>query len=204
MRMRYFGDSYDIVKQSFLRWLRSFGEWSVHPMFTEPVTPNDVDAFQALLGAKIVSTEVLTRDTDRSKYFSCARCCGHLFLDPDTGLLLDSDTGLRMRSTRGVRAPQYLFASELVRMSEQRPKSLTLLFDQSVGRGSERAHLKDQLRHLRHHGVFGTAFVSHACFVIAGRDRGLVEHARTQIITESKLPPSRFLPRSRRITKRCT
>ncbi len=186
MRMRYFGDSYDIVKQSLLRWLRRFGEWSAHPMFTESVTPADVAAFEALLGAKVVSTEVLTLDTDRLAYFSCAASCGNLFLDPDTGL--------RMRSTRGVRAPEYLFASELVRISEQRPKSLTLVFDQSVGRGSEQLHLEGKLRDLRHHGVFGTAFVSHVCFVIAGRDRGLVERARSHIVTESKLPATRFLP----------
>src|SRR5438552_3690504 len=127
MRMRYFGDSYDIVKQSLLRWLRSFGEWSVHPMFTEPIKPSDVAALEALLGAKVASTEVLTLDTDRVAYFSCASSCGHLFLDPDTGL--------RMLSTRGVRAPEYLFASELVRLSEQRSGSLTVVFDQSVGRG---------------------------------------------------------------------
>jgi hypothetical protein len=186
MRMRHFGDSYDIVKQSLLRWLRNFGGWSVHPMFTESVTPTNVFAFESLLSAKVVSTEVLTLDTDRLAYFSCASSCGHLFLDPDTGL--------RMLSTRGIRAPEYLFASELVRLAEQRPGSLTLVFDQSVGRGSEQAQLEAKLRELRRHGVFGSAFVSHACFVIAGRDRALVERARTQIITESKLPASRFLP----------
>jgi len=186
MRMHYFGDSYDIVKQSLLHWLRSFGEWSVYPMFTESVTPSDITAFESLLSAKVVSAEVLTLDTDRSAYFSCASSCGHLFLDPDTGL--------RMHSTRGVRAPEYLFATELVRISEKRPGSLALVFDQSVGRGSEQLHLEGKLRELRHHGVFGSAFVSHACFVIASRDRGLVERARTQIITESKLPASRFLP----------
>jgi len=41
MRMRYFGDSYDIVKQSLLRWLQSFGPWSVLPMFTEPVSDEE-------------------------------------------------------------------------------------------------------------------------------------------------------------------
>jgi hypothetical protein len=185
MRMRYFGDSYDIVKQSLLRWMRPLGEWTVHPMFTEPVSAAEVTAFEALLSAKVVSTEVLTLDTDRTAYFACGSSCGHLFLDPDTGL--------RMLSTRGVRAPEYLFATELVRLCEQRPGSLSLVFDQSVGRGSEQLHLEGKVRELRHHGVFGTAYVSHACFVIAGRDRALVERARSQILAESKLPASRFL-----------
>jgi hypothetical protein len=35
--MRYFGDSYDIVKQSLIRWLADFGQWSAHPMFPEGV-----------------------------------------------------------------------------------------------------------------------------------------------------------------------
>jgi hypothetical protein len=170
MRMRYFGDSYDIVKQSLLRWLRPLGEWSVHPMFTEPVSSGDVAALESLLGAKVVSTDVLTVDTDRLAYFSCASSCGHLFLDPDTGL--------RMLSTRGVRAPEYIFASELVRLCEERPGSLTLVFDQSVGRGSEHLHLEGKIRELRRHRVFGSAYVSHACFVIAGQDRALVERAR--------------------------
>src|SRR5436309_2796668 len=148
MRMRFFGDSYDIVKQSLLSWLRSFGEWSAHPMFTETVSAADVAAFESLLSVKVVSTEVLTLTTDRSAYFACTSSCGHLFLDPDTGL--------RMLSTRGVRAPEYLFASELLRMSEQRPGSLTLVFDQGVGRGSAHLYLESKLRELRRYGILGT------------------------------------------------
>src|SRR5208283_3119212 len=112
MRMRYIGDSYDIVKQSLLGWLRDFGERSVHPMFTETVRAADVAAFESLLGAKIVSTEVLSIDSDRLAYLACGSSCGHLFLDPDTCL--------RMRSTRGIRSPEYLFAPELLRLAEQR------------------------------------------------------------------------------------
>jgi hypothetical protein len=186
MRIHYFGDSYDVVKQSLLRWLSTFGEWSVHPMFTEMVSGTDVAAFEVLLNAKIVSTEVLTRETDRSAYFACATSCGHLFLDPDTGL--------RMRPTRGARAPQYIFGDEVHRLVEQRPESLTVVFDQCVGRGSERSHLADKLQMLRDRGIFGFAYVSHACFVVAGRKRTLVEQARSRVIAESRLPENRLLP----------
>jgi hypothetical protein len=55
MRMHYFGDSYDIVKQSLLRSLRGPADWSAHPMFTEPVSGADVAAFQKLLAVKVVS-----------------------------------------------------------------------------------------------------------------------------------------------------
>lgn len=32
MHVRYFGDSYDIVKQSLLRWLAPLGPWAAHPI----------------------------------------------------------------------------------------------------------------------------------------------------------------------------
>jgi hypothetical protein len=153
MKMRYLGDSYDIVKQSMLR---GFGAWSAHPMFTESVSDADVATFERLLAVKVVTREVLTIDTDR--------------------------------------APEYLFASELVRLATKRPTSLTVVFDQSVGRGSERLHLDGKIRELRHHEVYGFAYVSHACFLVASTDRPLVERARSLIIRESLLPENRFLP----------
>jgi len=138
MRMSYFGDSHDLVKQSLLGWLRPFGEWSVHPMFTEPVSASDVSVFEQFLGSKVVSTDVLTNKTDRSAYFSCACSCGNLFLDPDTGM--------RQRDTRGIRATEYLFAGDLARIVEQRTAHLTVSFDRSVGRGSEQKHLQVRAR----------------------------------------------------------
>lgn len=183
--MRYLGDSYDIVKQSLLHWLKGFGEWSVHPMFTEVVPQHDVAALELFLDAKVISTEILTTDTDRSVYLGCDSSCGHLFLDPDTGL--------RMRTSRGVRAPQFLFAAELEKLAEQRPNRLTLVFDQCVGRGSERLHLTAKLSELREHGVLGWAYVSHACFIVAGRDADLLAHARAQVLAQSRLPESRIL-----------
>lgn len=127
MRMRYFGDSYDIVKKSLLFWLRRFGNWSVHPMFTEPVSAIDVAAFEVFLDATIISTEVLTPGTSRPKYLSCGLTCGHLLLDPDTGL--------QMQPKLGRRAQEYLFSSELIWLVEGRPSALTIVFDKSIGRG---------------------------------------------------------------------
>jgi len=183
--MSYFGDSYDIVKQSLLRWLRDFGDWSVHPMFTEPVAPEEVAAFANFLDASVASTDVLTPDTKRSSYFLCVESCGNLFLDPNTGL--------RLRSTRSRRAPEFLFATELMGFVRQRPDALTLVFDQSVGRGSERLHAEEKLHYLRQLEVFSFAYVSHACFVVAGQDRSLVDHATRRVISESKLPNERLL-----------
>jgi hypothetical protein len=185
MRMSYFGDSYDIVKQSLFRWLQPFGQWSVHPMFTQPVSDANVSAFERFLGATLISTEVLSKDTDRGAYFSCACSCGNLFLDPDTGI--------RLKDTRGVRAHEYLFASELLRITRTRPGHLTVVFDQSIGRGSEQMHLETKLRHLLQNQLFGFGYRSHACFVILGRDNALVQSARNHIIEDSNLPESRFV-----------
>jgi hypothetical protein len=183
--MKYFGDSYDIVKQSLLRWLHPFGGWSVHPMFTEPVPPERATAFANFLGAEIVSTQVLTPATDRSSYFSCAQFCKNLFLDPDTGL--------RLQRTSLERSPAYIFASGLINLVEMRPDALTLVFDQSLRRGFERPQVEEKLRYLRDHEVFGFAYVSHACFVVVGRDQDLVARASQRLISESKLPEERLL-----------
>jgi hypothetical protein len=185
MCMRYFGDSYDIVKQLLLRWLQSFGPWSVLPMFTEPVSDEDASAFEGLIGAQVISKAVLTIRSNRQAYFSCAPSCGNLFLDPNTGI--------RLMVTHGVRAPEYLFASELIQLTKQRPNALTVVFDQSVGRGSEHVHLGNKLQHLHNHGVVALAYQSHACFVITGCDHSLVNRARNKIISESRLPARRFL-----------
>jgi hypothetical protein len=185
MRMKYFGDSYDIVKQSLLRWLRPLGDWSVHPMFTEPVPPEKAAAFAEFLDAEIVSTEVLTSATDRSSYFSCAEPFGNLLLDPDTGL--------RLQRTRPGKAPAYMFAPELISLVERRPDALNLVFDQSFSYGSGHLKVKDKLRHLHRHEVFGFAYVSHACFVVVSQDQALVDRAYRQLASESKLPGERLL-----------
>lgn len=186
MHIRFFGDSYDIVKQSLMRWLVCFGEWSVHPMFTEQVSSSDASAFGDFLGARLLSNAALTAQTDRSVYFSCASRCGNLFLDPSTGL--------RIKQVRGARAPEFLFASELISLVEKRPGHLTLVFDQSLPRGSARASLAEKLQHLSAHGVSAFAYESHACFIMAGRDPALVTRARAHIIAESRLPTSRLVP----------
>ena len=184
MHMKYFGDSFDIVKMSLIGWLQCYGEWSVHPMFTETPADGDVRAFEEFLGARIISTEVLTSATDRENYLSCTTACGNLFLDPDTGI--------KLKPTTGKRAPEYLFAAELVRIAHSRPKALTLVFGKSLPRGQEKAALADKMKALPDRGIFGFGYISHACFLVVGCDRGLVESAYNQVISASRLPATRF------------
>jgi hypothetical protein len=186
MHPRFLGDSYDIVKQSLLRWLGTIGPWSVDPMYAEQVTPSDVDAFEYLLGAPVVSRAILRPDTDRRAYFESARKCEtHLFLDPDIGLAL----GKRPRRE----APSYLFVDELVEIAQARPHLLALVFDQSVARGNERHQLQAKLSALTARGLHGLAYVSHACFLLIGTDGSVMKKAADIVREESRLPASRLI-----------
>jgi len=185
MHMKYFGDSYDLVKQSLLRWLRPFGKWSVHPMFTESVSIHEVRAFERLLNANVISSEVLTVDSDRSAYLSHTQDRGNLFLDPNTGLSL--------KKSAGGNSPNYLFMGELIHSANARPSSLTLVFDQSLARGSEQEGLEKKLTYLHQKSISGFAYRSHAAFIIASPDRALVARAYDEVIKKSALPKSRFV-----------
>jgi hypothetical protein len=183
--MSYFGDSYDIVKLSLMGWLRLFGDWSVHPMLTEVASREEIKAYERFLDAVVISSEVLTTSTNRELYFTCSTRYGNLFLDPDTGL--------RLRITKGSRAPEYLFANELVQLISSRPQSLTLVFDKSLPRGGERGALDLKLKYLRDHGIHCFAYVSHACFIVGGNEKEIINDAIAHVITESRLPENRFL-----------
>lgn len=186
MQLRFLGDSFDIVKKCLLGWLESCGPWSALPMFTEQVSPKQVQAFERLIGVPLISPEVLSADTDRAKYFACARDCrSHLFIDPDTGL--------RLKVKRGKDAPLYLFGPELVAIASARPERLTLVFDKSVARGREEEQLRAKLKTLSSEGIHGVAYVSHACFLLVGRNSALVDRATQALLEESKLPEERFV-----------
>ncbi len=188
MDLKHFGDSYDIVKQSLLRWLQVFGEWSVHPMFTETVSQADCDAFERFLEAKVTCSEVLQRSTNRLAYFACAERSGHLFLDPTTGLCLN-------RPRKNI--ANYVLRDDLLVLTRERPSSLTAIFDQSLAHGkddSRRQALEQKLLCLAEAGLPGFAYLSHACIIFTAKDSDLLHRARRHLITESKVPEWRFLP----------
>ncbi|OYD16166.1 hypothetical protein CH330_03560, partial [candidate division WOR-3 bacterium JGI_Cruoil_03_51_56] len=156
------------MKQSLLRWLSPLGTWFVHPMFTKPW--DRADEFARFLDVRIVAEDVLHAETDRTAYF--AKACSlpeHLFLDPNTGL--------RSKTFRGAKSPNYLFEDDLVSIADARPKWLTLVFDQSVARGKEKQQLCQKLSCLQSHGLSAVAYISHACFILVGRDAELVDRA---------------------------
>jgi len=186
MKPSFLGDSYDIVKQSLLRWLSSLGSWATHPMFTEPVSTQQADDFARFIGTRLLSKNPLTNGTDRVAYLAPAcECYEHVFLDPDTGI--------RLKPTRGKRAPLYIFTPELIEIVKTRSDKLVLVFDQSLSRGSERQQLQNKLKTFAAEGVNSLAYVSHACFVLLSKNHSLIEAAIDALQSESRLPHTRFL-----------
>jgi hypothetical protein len=184
MKLSYFGDSYDIVKRSLLQWLSPFGPWQAHPMFTEPVDSLEAKALSRFLGVPFVSDKVLRAGCDRPAYLQCCFGCESLFLDPDTGI--------RLKPTHGAKAIRYVFASELVDIVKARPGWLTLVFDQSLARGSEVKQIRDKLRHFSVRGVHGFSYTAQASFIVLGQATK-VRRARRSLLNASGLPNRRFV-----------
>jgi len=188
LKMEYFGDSYDIVKQSLLHWLRSFGDWAVHPMFTEEVSDQDNVKFSYFLGVDIISKDILTKDSDRDAYFKVAIDCEkNIFLDPNTGVKYNNNNSDKT---------SYIMFEELVKIVSKRPCLLTLVFDQSLARGREREQLQLKLDSLFSNNIYGIAYVSHAGFMLLSCDKKLIEMAYDKLIRESRLPVNRFILRN--------
>ena len=185
MKLKFFGDSYDIVKKSLISWLGEFGSWSAHPMFTEPTTLAQAALFARFLGTQLISTETLTPSTDRAAYFMPCWSAGNLFLDPDTGV--------RLKVRRGLKSVNYVFGSELVALSQVRPSLLTLVFDQSFSRGSQMPHIQEKLEFFALHGVYGFAYTSHAPFLVLSSDSELAVRAHGRLLEVSGLPASRLV-----------
>ena len=91
MNRNKFGDSYDIVKQSLLRWLSDHGTWSVHPMFTDKDPTSYAEAYCSFLGVSAATIQTFFGKYHSRDCWIAAgnNCQHHLFFDPDTGLRPD-------------------------------------------------------------------------------------------------------------------
>ena len=189
MDLEHFGDSYDLVKKSLLTWLKPFGDWSAFPMFTHHVEPADADRFSRFLSVPLISIDTIDIRTDRHPYFRQFLGAGNLFLDPNKGLKIG----------RG-RKPEYVYGDEIRLLSEQRPKSLTMIFDQSFDRtkgvalfDSAKFQVREKLDWFAANQMSGFAYISHAAFVVVSHDRDLITSAYETLIDSSDLPKSRFI-----------
>ena len=183
MRMQYFGDSYDVVKRFLLSTLAPGASWAAFPMFTHAVTTAEVQAFEKFLGVKVVSHEAMDNDTNRGKIFTALSEHRHVFLDPDTGI--------KLKPSRGKDAAKYVFASEIEELCRAEPERLLLVFDQSVGRGSEIAHVSARIAHFADRGLSAFAYLSHACFVVLSSNAEPSQQARERLLS-SGLPVGRL------------
>ena len=188
MDLDKFGDSYDIVKQSTLRWLSPCGTWVAHPMFTGAVDPSQAKAFSDFLGVTLVTTAELT--PDRDAFLKAAKgCSDHLFLDPDTGLRAPASSEVPRSQTR-----KYLMAQEFLAIAQARPDKLTLVYDQSIDRRySVRSQLESELRWLADNSIQGCAYESHACFILVSASKQVLDRAADSFLLESRLPPARLV-----------
>lgn len=187
MRVRFLGDSYDIVKKSVIAWLFEFGPWVTHPIFTEAFEPERAASFSRLLGTRLLSESVLTPRTDRSEYFSSCRTAGNLFLDPDTGVCVEP--------RHGAKSVNYVFGTELVEWCILRTSALTLIFDQSYSRGSRGERMQEKLAYFAAENVYGFAYSSHATFLLLSADSELIKVARERLLEVSGLPADRLVSR---------
>ena len=186
MDLEKFGDSYDIVKQSFLRWLSPCGAWTADPMFTKTVTLNEAKEFSSFLGVGLVTWAKFPYKAGRPDYFNKAKLCtDHLLLDPDTGLRLPPTSPTR----------RHLMATELLAIAQARPKRLTLVYDQSISRsgGSPKSQIKKKLVWLEDHGLHGFAYVSHVCFILVSLYQHALHNARDKFLQASRLPTTRIV-----------
>ena len=188
MRMKFFGDSFDIVKKQMLAWLGTGGRWAVQPMFTEQVVGDDAQAFARFLGAQLLNSGVFTRNVDRGSFLGTGDRPWNVFFDPDTGIAKSA------KSANFLRSPQsYLLIAELVQLAHERPEFLTLVFDKSVPRGSERKAEEEKLDAFRKEGVAGLAYIGQAPFVALSCNPNNIQVAARSLVTQSKLPQDRII-----------
>jgi hypothetical protein len=186
VKKEFLGDSYDLVKRFLIHTLQPLGTWAVHPMLTEPegvFGPAEVALYETLLGAPIISHDVLRGNTDRDAYF---RCC----MDHEGPLLLEPNTGFKIGHSRSV---DHLHQADLVPLVNDR---LVMIYDQGRSRlltreGVER-DLREKLRGLLTVDLRAIAYRSHTCFLFVSRHAHVIDHARA-LMLGAGLPEFRLI-----------
>lgn len=181
MHPKYLGDSYDLVKHTLLRWLEPLGDWAVHPMFRFAFDEAFVAAYEGLIGVPTITQEPIPPGRRRLEHLHLADTFGNVLFDPDTGLRV-----------RGERRRTHLLKEELVSLARARPKSLSLVFDQSLSRGQQREALSNKVSSLRGSELAVFGYFSHACFVAVSQDRSLL-HCAEQLLKDAGVPDARLL-----------
>jgi hypothetical protein len=182
------GDSYDFVKREIMRGLAPPEHWAAHPMYFAQEQNRDSNflaRYKAFLGVHRVAGDIF----DREQVVTLGRQCQeHLLLDPDTGL-----PGPKSRRPRGGRRV-CIDIGELAKIATapKRRQMLTLVFDQCYSRANchqvNKEIAENKLKALRHHGVYGAAYVSHAVFIwVSGCKLSVVGGSR-RLMRDLRIP----------------
>ena len=184
------GDTHDIAKLSLMNWLDpDKKKWLIHPMYFPPSDPAFPCRYADALRVRLVSGDVRRR---QRLVEAVAQDCGHLFLDPDTGLQL-----------KNAKQWKYVSVHELIEIAKSpaRKGYLTLVYDHSISRyykkdGTPGQQIREKLRHLHKAGVHAAAYIAHnqrISFVWASTDANILSDATCRIVTASCLPDCCFV-----------
>ncbi|GEM_PF-1029969 len=185
MKNAFIGDSYDIVKKFMIQSLAPDAKWVAFPMFSDEISPDRIKAFERFIDIQVISTNIITASTNRTKHLAASEHHRHIFIDPDTGIKLEP--------TNSVKRNKYVFGEELVRLCKQSPERLLLVFDQSVQRGKENQSIEKKLNYFQSHDLCAFAYVSHACFVVLSASNSVCRNAYDRLL-DSGLPSWRLYP----------
>ena len=96
MHPKFAGDPHDIAKLSIMYWLDPDARWLIHPMYFPLRGEIRNDEFPGRI-AHSLSANLVTGDIWQRPQLVNATAVdpGHLFLDPDTGVLLDNAVARR-------------------------------------------------------------------------------------------------------------
>jgi hypothetical protein len=176
----FFGDSYDIVKHTLLRWLQPLGPWVAHPMFRSHFSGTFIDAYETLIDVPLITREPIPIGRRRGDHLDQANTHKNVLFDPDTGI-----------RTRGKRTRKHLTVDEIVRLARARPRHLTAIFDQSLSRGQERVALDAKIATLESQGIRSLGYYSHACFVFASPTQDVISNT-AKLLRATGVPECRL------------
>jgi hypothetical protein len=166
MNLKWFGDSYDIVKQFFVKALKDIGyNVYIDPMFTGDVTEIR-DQFFDFIGAKI--------KPDKPP------------IAGQTAILVDPDTGIGKK-----RSAKHITIKDLVDLMDT--YLIAFAFDQSFSRAKDDTEqMIAKLKPMHELGAVGFYYDSHAKFVFSSKSAEATESLKDHLM-EKGLPASRII-----------
>ena len=215
MHPKFAGDPHDIAKPRIMNWLDPDAKWFIHPMYFPLQGEIRNDEFPARVAHSLRANLVTGDIRQRPQLVNAAAGDpGHLFLDPDTGVLLNNAVA-RRKDTHPHVAPlnAYVRVREIVAAARcpARAGQLVMVYDASFDNnpnqldpdGEANGPAGQQLRKKLHriHGaegepVYAAAYIAHnqgIAFMWASTDCELVSESTRRLMAASRLPHCCFV-----------